>query len=320
MSLVQYPDSDSDNDDDSNVIAGKTVSKLAAKRKHSESTKDDLPPLPSAFHDLYSTNARLSTSDDPSLHGGRKRTVPHIEGNWPSHVYLEWIPSQAECDDLHNLIRHVNNLLSLHNESRTKKLPIPEIIPSLQSELGATLPLHVSLSRTLQIRTEDREAFLEALRSSLRRIAVRTFHFDFSSLKWVPNFERNRWFLVLGIKRPEHDELNRLLDACNSAAGDCGHPALYTGGYGDGPMQDNTVRNTSKRRKSEQAENRTLDHSENFHISIAWNLAEPDPEWISLVQGIDISKHVQSPQASFDAVKAKIGNVVYNITLPNKRF
>lgn len=93
MALVQYPDSDTDSDDDKGSAnpaqPAQTASKLAGKRKRSDNTTDALPPLPSAFHDLYSANARLSTSDDPSLHGGRKRAVPHVEGNWPSHVYLE---------------------------------------------------------------------------------------------------------------------------------------------------------------------------------------------------------------------------------------
>jgi U6 snRNA phosphodiesterase len=92
MALVQYPESDSDDDDQTHAVEAQQVEsppKSALKRKHSEAAQDDLPPLPAAFHDLYTTNARISTSDNPSLHGGRKRAVPHVEGNWPSHVYLE---------------------------------------------------------------------------------------------------------------------------------------------------------------------------------------------------------------------------------------
>ncbi|KAF1942639.1 hypothetical protein EJ02DRAFT_502722 [Clathrospora elynae] len=321
MSLVDYPDSESD-DDNSHAIPAQLVKSIATstvKRKYSESTKDSkgLPPLPAAFHDLYATNARISTSDNPGLHGGRKRAVPHVEGHWPSHVYLEWIPSQAESNALHDLMQHVKDSLEVRNATRTKKLPVPDIIPSLLSELGASLPLHVSLSRTLQIKTEDREAFLETLRSSLRRAAVRAFHFDFYGLKWVPNFDRNRWFLVLRIKKPEHDEVNSLLHACNEAAENSGHPGLYTGGEGDGPMEENSPNTSSKRRKTGQAEQ--IDRSEFFHISIAWNLTEPDPEWTSLVQSIDTSKYIQSAEGPFDAVKARVGNVVHNIALANKR-
>jgi hypothetical protein len=207
----------------------------------------------------------------------------------------------------------VKELLELQNAKRVMKLAIPEIIPSLQSELGASLPLHVSLSRTLQIKTESRESFLETLRVSLRRSAVRAFNFEFQNLKWVPNFERNRWFLVLSMKRPEHDELNALLHACNEAVEDSGHPGLYTGGKGDGPMEDNNSSGGSKRRRVDH------DYSEYFHISIAWNLAEPNVEFTNLVQMIDTSKYIHSPEAAFDAVKVRIGNVVHSIALATKR-
>lgn len=158
-------------------------------------------------------------------------------------------------------------------------------------------------------------------------MAVRPFSIQFATLKWVSNFQRNRWFLVLGIARPAQDEMNRLLGACNNAADKCGHPGLYVGGRGDGPMEDNELRhNATKRRKSTQAQaetdktsNESIDRTENFHVSIAWNLVKPDPEWIALLENIDVNKHLHAPEAPFGAVKAKIGNAVHNIELGSRK-
>lgn len=155
----------------------------------------------------------------------------------------------------------------------------------------------------------------ETLERSLRKAAVRSFQIVFTGLRWVSNFEHNRWFLVLSIKRPAHDELNRLLNACNEAAGKCGYPGLYTGGEGDGPMHEDR---SQKRRRSEVAEEESVDYSTFFHVSIAWNLTEPDPDWASLVENLGITKHICSTESPVVAVKAKIGNVVHNIPLRNR--
>lgn len=211
------------------------------------------------------------------------------------------------------MIQSIKATIKADNTKRAKPLPVPDIIPSLQSDLGAPLPLHVSLSRTLQIKTEDRESFLGNLDVALRRAAVQVFHFAFRGLKWVPNYERNRWFLVLRIERPAHDELNRLLSACNEAAQKSGFPALYAGGRGDGPMEMNSPTASSPGRRD------SIDRSENFHVSIAWNLEEPDPRWVELVQGLHVDSHIRSPQASFDVLKARVGNVVHNFDLKTRK-
>jgi hypothetical protein len=81
MSLVQYSDSESDAEPAS-----------PPSKKPRITTGASLPPLPAVFHDLYASSTRVSVKDDPSLHGGRKRVIPHVEGNWPSHLYLECKP------------------------------------------------------------------------------------------------------------------------------------------------------------------------------------------------------------------------------------
>jgi hypothetical protein len=83
MTLVGYSDSEEEDDEE------QPVAKRHKKEGPDHKDDEDLPPLPASFLNLYSSSVRVSNTDDPSLHHGRKRVVKHVEGNWPTHVYLE---------------------------------------------------------------------------------------------------------------------------------------------------------------------------------------------------------------------------------------
>lgn len=92
MALVDYSDSGSSEDDTSLPIetdVAKTNGHGTLKRKRHHDAHSTLPPLPVSFHDLYASNSRTASQDDPGLHAGRQRLTPHVEGNWPTHVYIE---------------------------------------------------------------------------------------------------------------------------------------------------------------------------------------------------------------------------------------
>ncbi|KAH0400678.1 hypothetical protein KCU89_g4940, partial [Aureobasidium melanogenum] len=293
MTLVAYSDSEDDDDEP------------AAKRLKNDcdhKDDDDLPPLPAAFLNLYSSSVRVSNTDDPSLHHGRKRVVKHVEGNWPTHVYLEssaGLPSPAEHDKLNKLLKALpesSNVLSL-----------------LQTPLQVPLPLHISLSAPLVLRTGNKDAFLETIteavtplvRSLRHPIAVRP-----ASLSWHGNDDSSRYFLVLRVQDAEKTQetsaltlLNQLLEASNKAALDFNQPQLYT---------------KLKRQAGSH------DFSPYFHISIGWSLPSQDrnleDDNLELQPAVEsIHKELcENMVVSFDAVKIRVGQAVTALPIGSK--
>ncbi|KAJ8066271.1 hypothetical protein OCU04_005351 [Sclerotinia nivalis] len=326
MALVDYISSDEEDvvdvDDDSNQdrhnkkdekdVTTKTSNSNNLKRKRSISSSSELPPLPSKFHDLYASTVRNSTRDDPSLHGGRKRVIPHIEGNWPTHIYIEWYPSTTEFRLLSSLISKVVSLKRF------------EIQTFLTSDLGVPLPLHVSLSRAIGFSKDVKDSFLNSFEQAIKSAGIRLFEIGFSGLAWVPNYEKTRWFLVLRLNIPRSNALNKLLHVSNKVVEEYGQPPLYANSRASEngtkiahPSKD--VKNfKAKAQKKKENFIDMVDLSEAFHISIAWTLLPPDQELIEATERLTANElmEVQQIQVQTKEIKAKIGNVVTNVPLP----
>ncbi|KAE9368409.1 hypothetical protein N431DRAFT_381813 [Stipitochalara longipes BDJ] len=302
MALVDYSSSDEDTEAKKEALA-KDLPVPNLKRKRDE-TSSDLPPLPSKFHDLYASTARVSTRDDPSLHAGRKRVTPHIEGNWPTHIYVEWYPSTAECVPLTNLISSLKD--------KTVEGAEYEIHSFLTSDLGVPLPLHISLSRPIGLTTEHKDAFVDSLQRAIDFSGIRPFDFSFSGLDWVANFEKTRWFLVLRLRKPELDGLNKLLHLSNQIVQEYGQPALYT----RRPLQTKRKPPAKKLPNARWVE--MEDVSDAFHISIAWTLAAPNEELLEITTTVstEYTQILDQIQVQIGEIKSKVGNVVTNIPLP----
>ncbi|PHH63060.1 hypothetical protein CDD81_6305 [Ophiocordyceps australis] len=256
-----------------------------------------MPPLPAAFHDLYASTVRHSVVDDPSLHQGRKRQIPHIRGNWPSHIYIEWHPTTKQHHVLCQLVDAVAAQLAdgfkLHS--------------LLTSDLSAPLPLHISLSRPMSLPGAEKEAFLAHLGQLLQGSAVprrgqatsttAAFTVRLTGLAWFPSPDSNRTFLVLRIASSDdadaNPELAALLTRCNTVAARFKQPPLY-----------------AKMERQDMC----------FHISVGWTLGR-------LEQGSDLATLTDKPpfcdaldwRIEVAGVKAKMGNVVSHIPLLGSR-
>lgn len=119
------------------------------------------------------------------------------------------------------------------------------------------------------------------------------------------NYEKTRWFLVLQIKRPDNDELNRLLHLCNNTLAHFDQPPLYAKSLPACPSQSSTLR---------KHDSQVTDHSDCFHISLAWRLSEPSRKECELVEATNLES-LEGLRVRFDSVKAKIGNHVESIPL-----
>lgn len=337
MSLVTYSDSDDESDQTELITPDRHVYLPSADGPKRKRSNDDQPgriskpppPLPTSLTNLYASNVRSSTYDSPTLHQGRKRQIPHVEGNWPSFVYLEWLPSVsqlARLEDLIAFIAHEHNQtddpidITTGSQSDHSRLQQQvSICSSLRSDLGVRQPLHVSLSAPLILTTDNKDTFLENLTRDIESTSQTAFTTFPSTLKWVTNFDGTRHFLIVTLKRPKSDALRTLLDTCNRTTGGMGLPQLYAGN--DDHTKVGVVSRPKKLADDQHVEtpvNDTIgidvdgDTDEKFHISIAWSLEKVCTN-LTVLQ--ELRKKLEDVKIMFDKVFIKIGNQVSSVSL-----
>jgi hypothetical protein len=177
----------------------------------------------------------------------------------------------------------------------------------LQNDLGVALPLHVSLSRPLVLKTEQKDDFFISLKDAISSSGARAFETSFEQLQWHPNEDRTRWFLVLRVV-DEDGALLKLLRTCNSVAAKYGQPKLY---------EDDDVHSGHKRPPKQRI-------SEKFHISIAWSLEDPTGSGRTIAgetacDAMELPAAIHSLRVPFGEVKVRIGQDVTSMPLDPRR-
>lgn len=306
MALVEYS-SDSESETEYKpepCPAAKTAAGVAS----TGGDRPSLPPLPPSFHDLYASTVRASARDDPSLHQGRTRQIPHVAGNWPSHIYVEWFPTPEECATLASLLDELRSELDGGAEDPPGRQQLHSF---LTSDLGTPLPLHISLSRPFVLTTDDKDDFLRRLTAAIEgQTATSRFTVRPSALSWHRSPDSNRAFLVLRVR--ERDDgtnpgLAALLARCNALVPQFGQPPLYASSP---PGHDGAAAAPSSA-------------DDKFHVSVAWSFADVTKELHARTAGVyersGFQGRVGALQIPVECVKVKIGNVVASLTLSGGR-
>ncbi|RMD39428.1 hypothetical protein DV735_g5706, partial [Chaetothyriales sp. CBS 134920] len=182
------------------------------------------------------------------------------------------------------------------NEADNSTPRNPAVHSLLRSDLNVPLPLHISLSAPLTLKTEQKDAVAAAVEASVTRSGAGPFVVKPTRLCWVSNSEGSRSFLVLQLSRPENDDLNRLLSACNASVTHFGLKPLYC-------TYSSSFPSSSLSTSAPYPGAVSGDRSDAFHVSIAWTLGDLNNMWSSAGLG------------HFDTVKLKIGNVVRDMRL-----
>jgi hypothetical protein len=244
--LAQYQSGDEEEDAAAPLDAADQPAKVAApssiapsersKRKKSSSTSDKKQSKSSKRakrekdveqkQQLESLSVGPSSQSPPpaasSSHDGRVRSFEHVEGNWATHIFVPLKLTNAE--EFHRatqveLDRLAEEATPWH---RFTQSPSDSVAP-----ISASSCLHISLSRTVVLRTETIKPFVVELQSAITEVLKRTpsragdasLRLNFRGVKEYHNDERTRRFAAMMVQmNADGDSAGDTIDASNAAS------------------------------------------------------------------------------------------------------
>lgn len=176
----------------------------------------------------------------------------------------------------------------------------------LTSDLGAPLPLHISLSRPLSLSTAEKDSFFLRLSHTLQTCGIAPFKVVPRGLAWYKSPDSDRTFLILRVTAynastndmsAPNPELLALLKRCNTVATIFNEQPLY-----------------------QQTHNEPVGSA--FHVSVAWTFGLPSDE--TSLKSLKVLRtkrfaEVMKWEIDVSAVKVKIGNAVHHVPLQGKK-
>ncbi|KAH9850234.1 U6 snRNA phosphodiesterase Usb1 [Lenzites betulinus] len=150
-----------------------------------------LPTLPAYL-------APVAPVDNPALHQGRRRTAPHIEGQFAAYVYVPLLVNRRSR--LHGVLLRIF-------EAAKVAVPLLHPIGLADADGAGPVELHISLTRPTYLRAHQRAEFKQAVRNAAK--TTQKFSASFATLAELTNGERTRTFLTLEIGAG-HDNLKEL--------------------------------------------------------------------------------------------------------------
>ncbi|CAL8575144.1 poly(U)-specific 3'-to-5' RNA exonuclease [Xanthoria parietina] len=179
--------------------------------------------------------------------------------------------------------------------------------------------------------TDQRQLFTESLPTAIEESGVKPFTMTADDLRWVANYEGNRWFLIVHVKKPPGDPMNKLLRASNRVAQNLKQPRLYVRQASSAaPVAMHKRHSPLKKHRGSQPsfsyskgyvegqDSRAYeDMSDHFHISIGWTLEDPRDHSGMDSMGIG-SQGPMKLELVIETVKAKIGNAIVVVPLGSK--